>query len=83
MNWPALLLAFALGVAVMGALILFVRADVLAKYDEAQTISDGAAELLEVLAEAGLVINAENTVVRATTSAMALGLVRNRALVQS
>lgn len=65
----------------MGALILFVRADVLAKYDEAQTISDGAAELLEVLAEAGLVINAENTVVRATTSAMALGLVRNRALV--
>jgi two-component system sensor histidine kinase SenX3 len=80
-NWPALLLAFALGIAVMGALILFVRADVLAKYDEAQTISDGAAELLEVLAEAGLVINAENTVVRATTSAMALGLVRNRALV--
>jgi two-component system sensor histidine kinase SenX3 len=80
-DWSALLIAFTLGIAVMGALILFVRADVLAKYDEAQTISDGAAELLEVLAEAGLVINAENTVVRATTSAMALGLVRNRALV--
>ena len=73
--------AFVLGVAAMGALILWVRADVLAKYDEAQTISDGAAELLEVLAEAGLVINAKDTVVRATSSAMAMGLVRDRALV--
>lgn len=70
-----------LGVAAMGVLILWVRADVLAKYDEAQTISDGAAELLEVLAEAGLVINAKDTVVRATSSAMAMGLVRDRALV--
>lgn len=77
----AIIGAFVLGVAAMGALILWVRADVLAKYDEAQTISDGAAELLEVLAEAGLVINAKDTVVRATSSAMAMGLVRDRALV--
>jgi two-component system sensor histidine kinase SenX3 len=80
-NWTAVIGAFVLGVAAMGALILWVRADVLAKYDEAQTISDGAAELLEVLAEAGLVINAKDTVVRATSSAMAMGLVRDRALV--
>ena len=70
-----------LGIAAMGTLILLVRADVLAKYDEAQTISDGAAELLEVLAEAGLVVSSKGTVVRATSSAMAMGLVRNRVLV--
>jgi two-component system sensor histidine kinase SenX3 len=66
---------------VMGALVFFVRRDVLAKYDEAAVISDGAAELLEVLAEAGIVLGPSDKVVRATTGAMAMGLVRDRVLV--
>jgi two-component system sensor histidine kinase SenX3 len=65
----------------MGTLVFFVRQDVLAKYDEAAAISDGAAELLEVLAEAGIVLSTQNKVVRATTSALAMGLIRDRSLV--
>ena len=65
----------------MGTLVFFVRQDVLAKYDEAAAISDGAAELLEVLAEAGIVIGPKGTAVRATTSALAMGLIRDRSLV--
>lgn len=65
----------------MATLIFFVRQDVLAKYDEASVISDGAAELLEVLAEAGMVLSPTNRVARATTGAMAMGLVRDRVLV--
>lgn len=72
---------FVVGASLMSALILFVRRDVLARYDEAAVISDGAAELLEVLAEAGLVLNPNNRVARATTGAMAMGLVRDRSLV--
>ena len=69
--------------AVMGTLVFFVRQDVLAKYDEAAAISDGAAELLEVLAEAGIVLGTKGRVVRATTSAMAMGLIRDRNLVHA
>jgi two-component system sensor histidine kinase SenX3 len=76
-------LAFVLGMAVMGTLVFFVRQDVLAKYDEASVISDGAAELLEVLAEAGIVLSPTGRVVRATTSALAMGLIRDRTLVHS
>ena len=81
MNYGWLALAFVVGMAVMGTLVFFVRQDVLAKYDEAAAISDGAAELLEVLAEAGIVVSAQNRVVRATTSALAMGLIRDRSLV--
>ncbi|MEN9730999.1 MAG: hypothetical protein RL488_309 [Actinomycetota bacterium] len=81
MNYWWVVLAFVAGMSVMGALVFFVRQDVLAKYDEAAVISDGAAELLEVLAEAGIVLSAQNKVVRATTSALAMGLIRDRALV--
>ena len=77
--WIAL--AFILGASLMATLIFFVRQDVLAKYDEASVISDGAAELLEVLAEAGMVLSPTNRVARATTGAMAMGLVRDRVLV--
>jgi two-component system sensor histidine kinase SenX3 len=80
-NYWWVVLAFVAGMSVMGALVFFVRQDVLAKYDEAAVISDGAAELLEVLAEAGIVLSAQNKVVRATTSALAMGLIRDRALV--
>jgi two-component system sensor histidine kinase SenX3 len=80
-NYWWVVLAFVAGMSVMGALVFFVRQDVLAKYDEAAVISDGAAELLEVLAEAGIVLSAQNKVVRATTSALAMGLIRDRSLV--
>lgn len=83
MNFWWIPLAFVLGMAVMGTLVFFVRQDVLAKYDEAAAISDGAAELLEVLAEAGIVLGTKGRVVRATTSAMAMGLIRDRNLVHS
>ncbi len=81
MDFWWLVLAFVAGMTVMGALVFFVRRDVLAKYDEAAVISDGAAELLEVLAEAGIVLGPSDKVVRATTGAMAMGLVRDRVLV--
>ena len=83
MNFWWIPLAFVLGMAVMGTLVFFVRQDVLAKYDEASVISDGAAELLEVLAEAGIVLSPTGRVVRATTSALAMGLIRDRTLVHS
>lgn len=81
MNFWWLILAFVLGMSAMGLLVFFVRQDVLAKYDEAAAISDGAAELLEVLAEAGIVLSPQNRVVRATTSALAMGLIRDRIIV--
>lgn len=81
MNIGWLSLAFLIGMTVMGTLVFFVRQDVLAKYDEAAAISDGAAELLEVLAEAGIVIGQNGNVVRATTSALGMGLIRDRVLV--
>ncbi len=81
MDFWWLVLAFVAGMTVMGALVFFVRRDVLAKYDEAAVISDGAAELLEVLAEAGIVLGPSDKVVRPTTGAMAMGLVRDRVLV--
>ena len=81
MNFWWIALAFTLGMGVMGTLVFFVRQDVLAKYDEAAAISDGAAELLEVLAEAGIVVSVQDRVVRATTSALAMGLIRDRSLV--
>ena len=79
MGW--LILGFLAGMGVMGALVYFVRQDVLARYDEAAVISDGAVELLEVLAEAGVILTEKNRVVRATTSALAMGVIRDRTLV--
>jgi two-component system sensor histidine kinase SenX3 len=81
MNIGWIILAFLGGMTVMGVLIFFVRQDVLARYDEAAVISDGAVELLEVLAEAGVIVSDKNKVVRATTSALAMGVIRDRALV--
>ena len=48
---------------------------------QAQSIPDGAAEVLDVLATAGMVLDGSNTVLRATTGAQAYGLVQNRLLV--
>ena len=48
-----------------------------------QSIPDGAAEVLDVLATAGMVLDGSNTVLRATTGAQAYGLVQNRLLIHS
>jgi two-component system sensor histidine kinase SenX3 len=67
----------------MGLAILVFRKEETTKYDEAAARSDGAAELLEVLTEAGIVLNSQSRVVRATTSALAMGLVEDRTIVHS
>lgn len=77
----ALLVGFATGAALV--LALFVRtlrrAELSVKADR-DNIVDGATEVLEVLASAGLVIGATGTVIRATDGALAMGLVNNRVL---
>ena len=50
---------------------------------QVQSIPDGAAEVLDVLATAGMVLDGSNTVLRATTGAQAYGLVQNRLLIHS
>jgi two-component system sensor histidine kinase SenX3 len=50
---------------------------------QSQSIPDGAAEVLDVLATAGMVLDGSNTVLRATTGAQAYGLVQNRLLIHS
>ncbi len=80
MNFWWIPVAFVLGMTLMGTLVFLFRQESLVKPEEPPVISDGAAELLEVLAEAGIVLNAKNTVVKATTSALAMGLIRDRNL---
>jgi two-component system sensor histidine kinase SenX3 len=46
-------------------------------------IVDGAAEVLDVLATAGIVLDGSNTVLRSTAGAQAFGLVQNRLLIHS
>ena len=48
---------------------------------DTENVVDGATEVLDVLASAGLVIGATDTVIRATDGALAMGLVNNRVLV--
>ena len=48
---------------------------------ESSKLADRAAELLEVLAEAGAVLSPQNKVLSATTGALALGLIQGRGLV--
>jgi two-component system sensor histidine kinase SenX3 len=50
---------------------------------QTQSIPDGAAEVLDVLATAGMVLDGSNTVLRATSGAQAYGLVQNRLLIHS
>jgi two-component system, OmpR family, sensor histidine kinase SenX3 len=78
----ALLAGFAAGAGLV--LALFVRtlrrAELSVKADR-DNIVDGATEVLDVLASAGLVIGSTGTVIRATDGALAMGLVNNRVLV--
>ena len=80
-QWPALLLGFAVGGILIGAIVAMVRSNVIEKFEQAQSLSDGAAELLEVLSSAALVLNSQNLAVRATQGALAFGLIRDRSLI--
>jgi len=79
--WLPLIMGFLIGAVVVGGSALYIRQDVLERYSQAQTLSDSAAELLEVLAPAGMVLNPNNVIVRITGGALASGLVDGRRLV--
>ena len=85
MNFWVLLAAiggFAAGTLVVLALFMRTlrRADLHLNEDR-ENMVDGATEVLDVLASAGLVIGSTDTVIRATDGALAMGLVNNRVLV--
>ncbi len=85
MNISEIVLAVCL-VAALGLIIsLLVTMKRRATANEAaieQNSSDSALELLEVLSLTALVVRPNNQVIRATTGAIALGLVKNRELAQ-
>lgn len=78
--WLWLGIGFALGAVIVGGTVLRVRQSVLDKFEQAQSLSDASAELLEVLSAAAVVLNPANVAVRATAGALAMGLLRNREL---
>jgi two-component system sensor histidine kinase SenX3 len=78
--WLIFALGFGLGAVIVGGAVLRIRRNVLEKFEQAQSLSDGAAELLEVLSAAALVLNPANLAVRATQGALAFGLLQNRSL---
>lgn len=78
--WLIFALGFGLGAVIVGGSVLRIRRNVLDKFEQAQSLSDGAAELLEVLSAAALVLNPSNLAVRATQGALAFGLLQNRTL---
>lgn len=78
--WLWLGIGFALGAVIVGGTVLRVRQTVLDKFEQAQSLSDASAELLEVLSAAAVVLNPANVAVRATAGALAMGLLRNREL---
>ena len=88
-NTPTLLsLALILGV-VIGGLVVWVlgsrsrRGKMPTTAAATNALVDGAAEVLDVLATAGIVLDGSNTVLRSTAGAQAFGLVQNRLLIHS
>lgn len=79
--WLPLIMGFLVGAIVVGGSAMYIRQDVLERYSQAQSLSDSAAELLEVLAPAGMVLNSSNVIVRVTGGALATGLVDGRTLI--
>ena len=79
--WLPLIMGFLVGAAVVGGIAIYVRQDVLERYTEAASLSDSAAELLEVMAPAGILLNQTNLVLRATGGALASGLISGRKLI--
>ena len=78
--WFPLIMGFLVGATVVGGAAIYIRQDVLDRYAQAATLSDSAAELLEVLAPAGMVLNESNVIVRVAGGALASGLVSGRRL---
>jgi two-component system sensor histidine kinase SenX3 len=78
--WLIFAVGFGLGAVIVGGSVLRIRRNVLDKFEQAQSLSDGAAELLEVLSAAALVLNPANLAVRATQGALAFGILQNRTL---
>ena len=78
--WLIFAVGFGLGAVIVGGSVLRIRRNVLDKFEQAQSLSDGAAELLEVLSAAALILNPSNLAVRATQGALAFGLLQNRTL---
>ena len=78
----AAIAGFGLGALVVLALFIrTLRRAELAVRNDRENIVDGATEVLDVLASAGLVVSSTGTVIRATDGALAMGLVNNRVLV--
>ena len=81
--WLPLIMGFLVGAIVVGGAAMYIRSDVLERYAQAATLSDSAAELLEVIAPAGMVLNSSNVIVRITGGALATGLVDGRKIIHS
>jgi two-component system sensor histidine kinase SenX3 len=79
--WLPLIMGFLVGAAMVGGIAIYVRQDVLERYSEAASLSDSAAELLEVMAPAGILLNQNNLILRATGGALASGLISGRNLI--
>ena len=86
-SFLTIILALCAGVIVGASLVLVLTRDKRKKQLEAieaeRAIPEGAVEILDLLASAGVIVNGSNTVVRATQGALALGLVQNRLLIHS
>lgn len=78
--WPGLLIGFIAGGAIIGLIVGRFRIRAIETFEEAQSLSDGVAEVLEVLASAALVIGKNNTAIRATQGVLTYGLLRDRTL---
>lgn len=81
LQWVIFLAGMLSGGVIMGIVASRVRSDVIDKFSQAQSLSDGAAELLEVLSSAALVMNNQNYAVRATQGALTYQLLRDRSLI--
>ena len=86
-SFLTIILALGAGLIVGAILVLVLTRDKRKKQLEAieaeRAIPEGAVEILDLLASAGVIVNGSNTVVRATQGALALGLVQNRLLIHS
>ena len=76
-----MILGFILGAATVFTMFIrtLQRSEIKLRQDR-ESLFDGATEVLDVLATAGLVVGSSGTVIRATNGALAMGLVNNRVL---
>ena len=79
--WGGPAAGFVLGGVIVGIVVFRLRAQAKETFQEAQSLSDGLAEILEVLASAALVIDPFDQAMRATQGVLTYGLLRDRRLV--